>query len=318
MVFTLVITNEGNADAEDVVVTDVIPAFLTINSVVVAPAGPTVAIAGNTITIDFGTVTPTVGACPPPSGTSCYVVTITTVVNSSATPPGGTNNATLTTSSQDSDPANNADDAPIAIVVPGVEVPDTGFPPDRLTILPPQPIEDSYLDYGDLRLEIPTLGVTADIVGIPQTGAGWDVSWLGRQAGYLNGTAFPTWLGNSVITAHVSLPSGEPGPFVDLKSLRFGDRVVVQAWGLRHVYEIREVDLVSPADRDVFRHEERSWLTLVTCHGFDEREAAYRWRIVARAVLISIEADDSAEGSISLQMDTLTATPRPPGLPGGR
>ncbi|MBF8257336.1 MAG: hypothetical protein HW375_2243, partial [Anaerolineales bacterium] len=165
---------------------------------------------------------------------------------------------------------------------------------------------------------IPSIDVRTSIIGVPQSGGGWDVSWLGELAGYLEGTAFPTWAGNSVVTAHVALANGQPGPFENLKALRFGDRVIVHAWGLRHIYEIRDNDLVSPADPEVFRHEERAWLTLVTCHGYDERQASYRWRVAARAVLVSIEAED---GRVVLAQASGGAVPsdlRPPALSGGR
>ena len=284
IVFTLVVTNNGTVDADNVIVTDIVPAFLDISSVVVAPAGPSVGISGNTITIDFGTVTPT----------DVYTVTVTTVVNSSATPPGGTNNVTLTTTSPDSDPTNNVDDVTISIVLGTLQVPDTGFAPGRVTNLPPQPAENAYIAYDDLWLEIPALGLETTIVGVPRSGDGWDVSWLWGQAGYLYGTAFPTWSGNSVITAHVSLPTGQAGPFERLRTLRFGDRVVIHAWGLQHVYEIQAVDLVTPDDLEVFRHEERSWLTLVTCLGYDEAQDTYRWRVAARAVLVAIEDEGSS------------------------
>jgi LPXTG-site transpeptidase (sortase) family protein len=284
VVFTLVITNNGSVDASNVVATDVVPAFLDINSVVVAPAGPTVGIVGNTVTLDFGTLSPG----------ETYTVTITTVVNSAAIPPGGTNNVTLTTTSADSDPTNNADSATLAIVERNVEIPNTGFAPGRVTRLPLQLEEDAYVTYGDLWLEIPRLGLRTTIVGVPQTAGGWDISWLWDHAGYLNGTAFPTWSGNSVITGHVTLPTGQAGPFAELHSLTFGDRVLIHAWGLGYVYEIRSVNRVAPDDRDVFRHEDRSWLTLVTCQGYDVARDAYRWRVAARAVLVAIEADDSS------------------------
>jgi LPXTG-site transpeptidase (sortase) family protein len=140
---------------------------------------------------------------------------------------------------------------------------------------------------------------------------------LGDLAGYLNGTAFPTWAGNSVITAHVTLSSGEEGPFTNLKALRFGDRVIVHGWGERYIYEIRSLDLVSPAERDVFRHEERSWITLVTCHGYDEREAAYRWRVAVRAVLVAIEDEGSATAALPLSGDTASIGQRSGHWPGG-
>jgi LPXTG-site transpeptidase (sortase) family protein len=284
VVFTLIITNNGNVDAYNVVATDAIPAFLDINSVVVTPVGPTVDVVGNTITLGFDTLSPG----------ETYTVTITTVVNSTALPPGGTNNVTLTTTSPDSDPTNNLDSAALAIVERNVEIPDTGFAPGRVTRLPLQLEEDAYVTYGDLWLEIPRLGLRTTIVGVPQTAGGWDINWLWDQAGYLNGTAFPTWSGNSVITGHVILPTGQAGPFAELHSLSFGDRVLIHAWGLRYVYEIRSVNRVAADDQNVFRHEDRSWLTLVTCQDYDVARDRYRWRVTARAVLVAIEADDSS------------------------
>ena len=96
-------------------------------------------------------------------------------------------------------------------------IPATGFAPNRLTTLPLQNV--SYTDLGDLWLEIPRLGVQIPIVGVPQTSAGWDVSWLGEQADWLNGTAFPTWSRNSVLTAHVYNSFSQPGPFVSLNKM---------------------------------------------------------------------------------------------------
>jgi len=78
-------------------------------------------------------------------------------------------------------------------------LPGTGFAPQRVTALSAQPAAQSYANLGDLWLEIPRLGVQMPIVGVPQADGQWDVSWLGNDAGWLNGTAFPTWSGNSVL-----------------------------------------------------------------------------------------------------------------------
>ena len=68
-----------------------------------------------------------------------------------------------------------------------------------------------YTIYAEgIYLEIPKLGVYTEIVGIPYTESGWDVTWLWKQAGYLQGTAFPTWKGNTVLTSHVQYPLGDP------------------------------------------------------------------------------------------------------------
>jgi LPXTG-site transpeptidase (sortase) family protein len=133
---------------------------------------------------------------------------------------------------------------------------------------------------------------------------GWDVSWLWDRAGYLYGTAFPTWRGNSVITGHVFLPSGLPGPFDSLRNVRYGEQVIVHAWGLRHIYEIQTVRYVAPDDPDVLQSEDLSWVTLVTCSSYDPQRDEYRLRVAARAVLVSIE-EDSPSRITSLPRDAL-------------
>ena len=75
-----------------------------------------------------------------------------------------------------------------------------------------------------MRLVIPILGLDMPIVGVPLASEGWDLSWLGSQAGYLEGTAYPTLPGNTGITAHVYTADGLPGPFVNLGSLSWGSK----------------------------------------------------------------------------------------------
>ncbi|MBM3120549.1 MAG: sortase, partial [Chloroflexi bacterium] len=280
--FTVVVTNAGTANADNVVLTDPVPAFLNIVNVAVAPLGPTPSIVGNTITVPFGTLTPG----------QTFTVTITTVVNSLGTPPGGTNSATVSTTSAESDPGNNASSALTTIVAAtGFGAPATGFAPDRVSRMPAQPDNKRYLDLGDLWLEIPALGLELPIVGVPITDEGWDVTWLGRQAGWLNGTAFPTWEGNSVLTAHVTMASGRAGPFRALKNLRWDDSIIIHYAGQRYVYSVRRAASVSPTDPLITRHEERAWLTLVTCQDYDDGTGEYLRRTIVRAVLTAIEPE---------------------------
>ena len=70
-------------------------------------------------------------------------------------------------------------------------LPLTGFPKGQVTVLPQQPADKTYASFSDLWLEIPKLTVSTPIVGVPLSVDGWDVSWLGKDAGWLNGTAFP-------------------------------------------------------------------------------------------------------------------------------
>jgi LPXTG-site transpeptidase (sortase) family protein len=277
--FLVTVTNTGNIAATDVVVVDTLPDFLDIISVSISPGpGFPTNIVGNTITIDFGTLAPD----------ETYLVEIVTRVNGLGTPPGGTNNVTLTTTSPTDRPNNNAASAFVAITLPPGTLPDTGFAPGRVTALPAQPAARRYARLNDLTLEIPKLGVRIPILGIPRAGTSWDLTWLGMEAGWLNGTAFPTWAGNSVLTAHVYLANGQPGPFVNLGTLVWGDSIIVHLDGQEYIYQVRDVRLVRPDDLSILRHEELPWMTLITCRGYNSLNDTYQWRLAVRAVQVAV------------------------------
>jgi LPXTG-site transpeptidase (sortase) family protein len=171
-------------------------------------------------------------------------------------------------------------------------LPKTGFAPGKVTVLPAQPATLAYANLGDLWLEIPSLNVKSTIVGVPQNAdKTWSVDWLGNDTGWLNGTAFPTWTGNSVLTAHVTNASGLDGPFSALKSLRYGDQVIVHMGGGQYVYEVRNTRLARPYSTSyAFQSmQDASYLTLVTCSGFNPLNESYLFRRVVRAVLVEVK-----------------------------
>ncbi len=170
------------------------------------------------------------------------------------------------------------------------DLPATGFPPGIVTDLPDDHSRASFTSTV-LELEIPTLNVRSHIVGVPLIEKGWNLTWLGNQVGWLHGTAFPSWEGNSVVTAHVVDANGQPGLFNDLNRLEWGDEVIVHAYGQEYVYAVRTIEeFVDPQDTaDVFQHEDYPWLTLITCKGYDQESASYRWRVVVRAVQVRID-----------------------------
>lgn len=164
-------------------------------------------------------------------------------------------------------------------------LPKTGFAPGRITLIPEQPAELAYQET-DVWLEIPQLGLQLPIVGVPLTGDDWDLTWLWDEAGWLEGTAFPSWSGNSVLTGHVVLPNGQQGPFAELEKLRWGDRIIVHAFGTAYTYEVRTNRTVKPYSVSILQHEENPWLTLITCKDYNEISDTYSNRIAVRAVLI--------------------------------
>jgi LPXTG-site transpeptidase (sortase) family protein len=170
------------------------------------------------------------------------------------------------------------------------QLPSTGFPMGRMTQLAPQPAEKAYAAYSDLTLEIPSLGIKTSIVGVPQTSDGWDVSWLGNSVGWLEGSAFPTWPGNTVLTGHVWNADNTPGIFAGIKNLKYGDRFAIHAFGQTYIYEVRENTWVwGNSVSKVFKHEDYDWVTLLTCEGYNPLTGKYLFRRMVRAVLMEIK-----------------------------
>ena len=170
-------------------------------------------------------------------------------------------------------------------------LPATGFAPGQTTRLPAQPQNKLYSDLPDLSLNIPELDINLPIVGVPQAENGWDVTWLNNaEIGWLNGSAFPTWEGNTVLTGHVTNASGQPGPFADLQKLKYGDTVILEAYGQTYTYEVRENILILPNNlTSVLDPKERDWVTLMTCEYYNELSGEYLFRRVVRAVLVEVE-----------------------------
>ena len=289
--FTLTVTNAGTAPATNVVVTDPLPAMFDVVTV--------------TSVDQFGVSVGAISVSPAPAPytvtvnlailnvTDIVTITITTTVNSLGNPPIN-NTAWLTTTGSNTIQSNDSDtvtttlrSAPSTASNRPATLPATGFAPDVETKLPAQP-QDRLYAATEVMLEIPSLGVKLPIVGVPKKNGTWDVSWLGKQAGWLEESAFPSWNGNSVLTSHVYASNGSPGPFVNLNKLKYGDQIIVHAYGQKYIFEVQTNQVVLPTDRSAFQHEENPWLTLITCKEYDEKTNTYRKRVVVRAVLVKV------------------------------
>ena len=190
-------------------------------------------------------------------------------------------------------PLNNGTDYPVDFVVQSSSsssnLPKTGFAPGRITRLSAQPAAAAYTP-SDLLLEIPAIQVKTAIVGVPRGPWGWDVTWLGQNAGWLNGSAYPTLSGNSVLTGHVWDANNQPGLFANLKSLKYGDRIMVHAFDQVYTYEVRESERIEPGNVwTALKHEDQAWLTLLTCEDYQFLRNTYSGRRMVRAVLVSVQ-----------------------------
>jgi LPXTG-site transpeptidase (sortase) family protein len=227
-------------------------------------------------------------------GNGPFIVTV--IIQGGAALPEGTYRLLICGSGSIHDPAgnrlNDGEDSLVNFIVrQPVQVnaiPATGFAPNKSSSMPVQTAE--YSSLGDLWLEIPSLGVSTPIVGVPQSNGSWDVSWLGNDTGWLNGTAYPTWKGNSVLTAHVYDSFGKPGPFAGINRLWYGSQIIVHAWGGEFVYEVRSVMQVDPTNSTaMMKHQDLPWLTLVTCRGYNVVTDSYKYRVLVRAVLVDVK-----------------------------
>lgn len=182
-------------------------------------------------------------------------------------------------------------------------LPDTGFPVDKevpilpntgfrigsLTFLPSQPTAKMYAST-PMKLEIPRLEKTLEIVGVPmEKDLKWDVTWLNGKAGYLYGTAYPTWSGNTVLTSHVWDAFDQPGPFAGLKQLQFNDLLLIHAFGKVYEYSVQSNEQIQRTDIDkVMRGEDFDWVTLLTCENYDQDSGTYESRRMVRAILTKV------------------------------
>ncbi len=279
--YTITYGNSGNANATSLQITDPLPP----GTAFVSATGGGLLSGGNIIwnlgTLNAGvtgqTVTLTVSLMAPGTITNENY----TIAAAQVAPVTGSPVQTEASGTLPSPTALPPASAPIALPV-------TGFAPNQVSHLSPQQV--MYAELGDLWLEIPRLGTQSPIVGVPQTKGIWDVSWLGDQAGWLNGSAYPTWSGNSVITGHVTNSSGNPGPFAKLSTLWWGDKVIIHVSGAQYIYEVRSVQQVGPGNTNaLMKHEELPWVTLVTCRGYDAATNSYLYRILVRAALVQVK-----------------------------
>lgn len=162
-------------------------------------------------------------------------------------------------------------------------LPVTGFAPDTQwqATLP----QSQYNQSNALQIEIPAFDFQTQVVGVPRQGNSWDVNWLTTSVGHLDGTAYPSHIGNSVIAGHVNLPDGSNGPFVAIDQLQWGDEIIIHLDGHVFIYEVRHIYTTHPYDLDVLgKSDGYSWITLITCTNFQERNSTYSERIIVEAV----------------------------------
>jgi len=120
LVYTLVYTNNGPSDAENVVVTDTLPAVVTF-----VAANPPATTGPNPLVWNLGNLA---------AGASGQIV-VTVTVNSDVTAPF-TNTVVIDSDTSDDNPGNNEDDEPTSPLIPGLELVKTVLPAAAVPNMP--------------------------------------------------------------------------------------------------------------------------------------------------------------------------------------
>jgi hypothetical protein len=154
-------------------------------------------------------------------------------------------------------------------------------PSTTTTTAPPEPSPPR-------RLRIPALGVDSAVVPVGlEPGGAMEVPGANQAGWYLHGPRPGRHVGSAVIAAHVDF-AGRRGVFFDLRDLQLGEEVVVvDESGAEHRFVVSErfqVDKDELPIPELFRHDGRPTVTLITCGGaFDPGARHYEDNIVVRA-----------------------------------
>jgi LPXTG-site transpeptidase (sortase) family protein len=135
------------------------------------------------------------------------------------------------------------------------------------------------------RLELPTIGVDTIVKYVPFDGLTWMIAGLQHEVAWMGETSWPGLGGNTALAGHVSLRTGDDGPFRHLDKLQTGDAVVVYTEENQYIYRVRERIIAEDTNLSVLAQTTASQLTLITCTNWDGIVGFYRDRLVVYADL---------------------------------
>lgn len=139
------------------------------------------------------------------------------------------------------------------------------------------------------HLEIRSLGIDQGIVAVPIEDGRWNVSLLGGEVGWLEGTGIRPLVGETpVLVGHTTFADDQllaQGAFANLEGIRLGAEVVYWAEGERYVYEVVGVGRVAPDDVARLFAADGKTLLLLTCTDWSEESWSYENRLLVEAVL---------------------------------
>jgi LPXTG-site transpeptidase (sortase) family protein len=161
-------------------------------------------------------------------------------------------------------------------------------PLERVTALPPVPFDGRSEHV--LRLTIPSINVDAHVQDRPLEQGTWDLAGLGLDVAWLEGTALPGALSNTVLVGHITVEKSGNGPFRRLNQVKNGELLFIFTERMLYTYKVREQKIVAPQDVYVTEPTETPQLTLLTCTVWDTKARHYKFR---RAVIADLLRADT-------------------------
>ena len=167
----------------------------------------------------------------------------------------------------------------------------SAVPPENPSSSPEGPTAAAMAASEPVSIEIPSLGVTSEIMDLGlQADGSMEVPPGAYPAGWYTGAPTPGEFGPAIIAGHVDW-NGDPGVFFELHEMQPGDEVAVQRRdGSTALFR---VDNVAQYPKDQFPTEavygdiDHAGLRLITCGGdFNDSADSYVDNIVVYASLV--------------------------------
>ena len=136
-----------------------------------------------------------------------------------------------------------------------------------------------------VEIQIPALGIDANITEFPLDGTSWAISPWETGIGHFQGTGWFDAPGNIALGGHSWMPGNMPGIFYKLDTIQRGDEVIVYVNGEERRYAVSKITSVPLNDLSVVYPTTTEQITLITCEpgSYDPNSARYERRVVVTA-----------------------------------
>jgi LPXTG-site transpeptidase (sortase) family protein len=139
------------------------------------------------------------------------------------------------------------------------------------------------------RIVIPNLNVDTVVKYVPYDGLTWLIGGLKQEVAWMGNTSWPGLGSNTALAGHVTLRTGDEGPFRNLADLMVGDEVTVYTDLNVYTYRVREKQAVDGQDLSVINPSKDPQITLITCTDWDPKQKIYVNRLIVYADLVEVK-----------------------------